>query len=66
MTGHADDVAEQKARLREQFPGWNFIIARPSGRWWALKPGGDAATPAAVIADSPTALTVELRKLPGP
>ncbi|MQA98154.1 MAG: hypothetical protein GEV11_27410 [Streptosporangiales bacterium] len=60
---HTDDIADAKARLREQFPGWNFIVARPSGRWWALRPG-ETAAPSTVVADSSAELAAELAKIP--
>ncbi|MQA98065.1 MAG: hypothetical protein GEV11_26925 [Streptosporangiales bacterium] len=58
---HTEEVAAEKALLREQFPGWNFIIARPSGRWWALRPG---VGPSTVVADSSAELAAELAKIP--
>lgn len=36
ITAVADSSARAKARLKEEFPSWNFICSQ-QGRWWAQR-----------------------------
>ena len=62
--GGSEDVAVQKARLRDEFPGWSIIHTRDTGRWWATcgpLPRGDVTGVSDVDADTPEDLAAKLR-----
>ncbi|MGW2314944.1 hypothetical protein [Actinomadura luteofluorescens] len=60
----SEDKASQKAELCAEFPEWNIIHTRDTGRWWATcgpLPRGDVTGVSDVDADTPEDLAVKLR-----
>ncbi|GAA4302030.1 hypothetical protein BJY14_004627 [Actinomadura luteofluorescens] len=64
MDTNTNDIERTKGRLRDEFPEWNIIHTRDTGRWWATcgpLPRGDVTGVSDVDADTAGDLAAKLR-----
>lgn len=58
-------IAETKASLHAEFPGWSVIFTRDTLRWWAMripKPRPPHPRVTEVVADTPDELRARVAK----